>query len=47
MGLEIALAGRNLDEAFEELETRLAERPGFYRGTSATANFGAHAPDRG
>jgi septum site-determining protein MinC len=45
MGLEIALAGRNLAEAFEELEARLAERPGFYRGTSATANFGAAPPD--
>jgi septum site-determining protein MinC len=44
MGLEIALAGRDLAEAFEELEARLGERPGFYRGTSATANFGAHAP---
>ncbi len=44
MGLEIALAGRDLTEAFEELEARLGERPGFYRGTSATANFGARAP---
>jgi septum site-determining protein MinC len=44
MGLEIALAGRDLDEAFDELEARLAERPGFYRGTSATANFGATPP---
>jgi septum site-determining protein MinC len=44
MGLEIALAGRDLAEAFEELEARLGERPGFYRGTSATASFGARAP---
>lgn len=38
------LAGRDLSEAFEELEARLAERPGFYRGTSAMANFGELAP---
>ena len=44
LGLEVALAGRDLTEAFEELEARLGERPGFYRGTSATANFGARAP---
>jgi septum site-determining protein MinC len=44
MGLEIALAGRDLTEAFEELEARLGEQPGFYRGTAAMANFGAHAP---
>ncbi len=43
-GLEIALAGRDFDEAFDELQARLAERPGFYRGVSATANFGASAP---
>jgi septum site-determining protein MinC len=39
-GLEIGLAGRELGDAFEELEARLAERPGFYRGTSAVASFG-------
>lgn len=43
-GLEVVLAGRDLDEAFEELKARLAERPGFYRGTSAVANFGELAP---
>jgi septum site-determining protein MinC len=43
-GLEVMLAGRDLSEAFEELEGRLAERPGFYRGTSAVANFGELAP---
>lgn len=40
-GLEVALAGRELGEAFAELQARLAERPGFYRGTPAVANFGA------
>jgi septum site-determining protein MinC len=40
LGLELVFAGRELGEAFEELEARLAERPGFYRGTSALANFG-------
>ncbi len=43
-GLEIALAGRDFGEALDELQARLAERPGFYRGVSATANFGASAP---
>jgi septum site-determining protein MinC len=46
MGLEIALAGRDLDEAYAELEARLAEQPGFYRGTSATAIFGVRAPSQ-
>jgi len=40
LGLELVFAGRELGEAFEELEARLAERPGFYRGTSALVNFG-------
>jgi septum site-determining protein MinC len=40
LGLELVFAGRELGEAFEELEARLAERPGFYRGTSALINFG-------
>jgi septum site-determining protein MinC len=43
-GLEVMLAGRDLDQAFEELEARLAERPGFYRSTAAVANFGELAP---
>jgi septum site-determining protein MinC len=43
-GLELALAGRELGEAFEELEARLAERPTFYQGTSAVANFGSTQP---
>lgn len=43
-GLEIALAGRDLDDALDELQARLAERPGFYRGVSAVANFGSTTP---
>jgi len=39
LGLELVFAGRELGEAFDELEARLAERPGFYRGTSALINF--------
>lgn len=45
MGLEVVLAGREFGEAIEELAARLAERPGFYRGTSATAVFGESIPD--
>ena len=44
LGLELVFAGRELGEAFEELEARLAERPGFYRGTSAIVNFGNAPP---
>lgn len=43
-GLEIALAGWKLEEAFDELQARLGERPGFYRGVSAIANFGSAVP---
>src|ERR1700735_529531 len=43
-GLEIALAGREFEDALDELQARLAERPGFYRGVSAIANFGSAAP---
>ncbi len=43
-GLEVALGGRELGQALDELAARLAERPGFYRGTSAVANFGATRP---
>ena len=43
-GLEIAFAGREFGEALEELEARLAERPGFYRGSSAVAAFGQTLP---
>jgi septum site-determining protein MinC len=45
-GLEVALAGRDVAAAFEELEARLAEQPSFYRGTSAVANFGESVPAR-
>lgn len=44
LGLELVFAGRELGEAFEELEARLAERPGFYRGTSILVNFGNEPP---
>lgn len=47
LGLEISLAGREFDEAMTELEARLAERPGFYRGSSAVAVFGESEPDPG
>jgi septum site-determining protein MinC len=43
-GLEVMLAGRDLAQAMEELEARLAEQPGFYRGSSAIAAFGENAP---
>ncbi len=39
-GLEIALFDRDLGEALEELEVRLAEQPSFYRGACAVANLG-------
>lgn len=43
-GLEVTLAGRDLAQAMEELEARLAEQPSFYHGSSAVANFGETAP---
>jgi len=43
-GLEVTLAGRDLAQAFEELEARLAEQPSFYRGSSAVAFFGENVP---
>jgi septum site-determining protein MinC len=43
-GLEVALCGRDLEEALAELEARLAEQPSFYRGASAVASFGDNAP---
>jgi septum site-determining protein MinC len=43
-GLELAFAGRELREALDELEARLTERPSFYRGAAAVANFGAGLP---
>jgi septum site-determining protein MinC len=44
-GLELAFAGRELREALDELEARLTERPSFYRGAAAVANFGAGLPE--
>jgi septum site-determining protein MinC len=43
-GLEIALAGRPFEEALGELESVLAQQPGFYRGTPATVRFGEEIP---
>jgi septum site-determining protein MinC len=43
-GLEVTLARRDLAQAFEELEARLADQPSFYRGSSAVAAFGENAP---
>jgi len=43
-GLEIVLSGPALDDALDELAARLAERPDFYRGIAATANFGDQVP---
>jgi len=45
LGLEVVLAGRNFTEALLELEGRLAEQPGFYRGTEAVAVYGETEPD--
>lgn len=39
-GLEIALGGRNFEDALAELQSKLGERPGFYTGTPATAALG-------
>jgi septum site-determining protein MinC len=44
-GLEVTLSQRDLEEAFDELQARLAEQPTFYYGSSAVANFGALHPD--
>lgn len=41
LGLEIALGGRDFEEALAELQSKLAERPGFYAGTPATASLPA------
>ena len=41
MGLEIALGGRDFEEALAELQGKLGERPGFYAGAPATAAIGA------
>jgi septum site-determining protein MinC len=39
-GLEVALGGRDFEEALAELQGKLGERPGFYTGSSATAALG-------
>lgn len=44
MGLEVVLAERDFEVALAELEARLTEREGFYRGTAATAAFGSTVP---
>jgi septum site-determining protein MinC len=43
-GLEVTLSERDLEEACDELEARLAEQPSFYQGSFAVANFGATSP---
>jgi len=40
LGLEIALGGRDFEDALTELQSKLGERPGFYTGTPATAALG-------
>ena len=40
LGLELALGGRDFEDALAELQGKLGERPGFYRGTPATAKLG-------
>lgn len=40
MGLELALGGRDFEEALAELQSKLGERPGFYTGASAVAALG-------
>jgi septum site-determining protein MinC len=40
----VSLSERDFEEACDELEARLAERPSFYRGTSAVVNFGDGCP---
>ena len=40
LGLEIALGGRDFEDVLAELQGKLAERPGFYAGTPATAALG-------
>src|SRR5579884_2777530 len=40
LGLEIALGGRDFEDALAELQSKLGERPGYYSGTPATAALG-------
>ena len=44
LGLELRFAGLDFDAALAELSTKLTERPGFYRGSSATALVGDPGP---
>ncbi len=44
LGLELALDGCGFDEGLAELEGRLSDRPGFYRGAALVASLGAHRP---
>lgn len=43
-GIEVVFGDREFEEALLELEGRLSERPGFYRGTAATVVFGSQLP---
>ena len=43
LGLEVALGGCDFDQTLAELQSKLGERPGFYKGTSATAALGSTA----
>ncbi|HEY3676171.1 MAG TPA: septum site-determining protein MinC [Candidatus Tumulicola sp.] len=43
-GLEVALAGRAFEEALDELQSVLAQQPGFYRGSPAVARLGDDVP---
>ncbi len=43
-GLEFVFAERAFDAAWSEILARLAERPDFYRGSTATAIFAAEPP---
>ncbi len=44
LGLELMMAGLDFDSAMAELRAKLAERPGFYRGSPATAVIGPEKP---
>ena len=44
LGLEVVLSDDDVEGSLAELESRLSERPDFYRGTSATAAFGESSP---
>ncbi len=45
-GLEVTLPEHDLEQAFVQLEARLAQQPGFYNGSHAVANFGNACPTR-